>query len=71
MAEPRLFRAGHVRSRDLKIVAVSALFIGGVSGRLLLDRTGSSMAFLVGGGLRVLIALLWLRVPCEGRIELL
>lgn len=71
MADPNLFCARLVRNRDLKIIAVGVLFLGGFLGRLLLDRIGSAATFIIGGALRLLIALLWLRVPCEGSVALL
>ena len=71
MAEPLLFRARFVRTRDLKIIAVGALFLGGFSGRLLLGRIDSAATLMIGGVLRVLIALSWLIVPFESSIVLL
>jgi hypothetical protein len=62
MADPQLFCIRFVKTRDLKIVAVSSLFVGGFVGRALLDKVGSSTTFLIGTGIRVLIALAWLGV---------
>lgn len=71
MADPNLFRLHLVKSRDMKFIAVGVLFLGGLVGRLILDSIGFTAAFVIGSALRVLIALLWLRAPCEGGIELL
>ena len=63
MADPQLFYLRYVKTRDLKVVAVSTLFLDGFIGRVLLDMLGSSTTFLIGAGFRVSIALLWLGVP--------
>ena len=42
MAEPQLFYLRYVKTRDLKVVAVSTLFLGGLIGRVLLNILGSS-----------------------------
>jgi hypothetical protein len=65
MADPKLFCLRYVKSRDLKIVAVSALFLGGFMGRALVDKVGSFTTFFIGAGFRILIALLWLGVPAK------
>ena len=62
MADPKLFCLRYVKTRDLKVVAVGSLFLGGFVGRALLDKVGSSTTFLIGTGFRVLIALSWLGV---------
>lgn len=62
MADPHLFCIRYVKTRDLKIVAVASLFLGGFVGRALLGKVGSPATFLIGTGFRVLIALLWLGV---------
>lgn len=71
MADPNLFRLHLVKTREMKFIAVGVLFLGGFVGRVILDRIGFSATFMIGSALRVLIALLWLRAPCEGGIELL
>lgn len=63
MADPYLFTRKLVKTRDLKIVAVTALFIGGFTGRALLDKLGDAATFGIGTGLRVIIAFFWFGVP--------
>ncbi|GJJ10301.1 hypothetical protein Clacol_004527 [Clathrus columnatus] len=65
MAEPALFIPKLVRSRDLKVLAVSALFFGGFVGRALIDKIGDAATFGIGTALRMLIALMWLWVPAK------
>ena len=64
VADPKLFtlRLG-VISRDHKLIAILALFIGGFVGRALIDVIGSAGTLGVGTGCRLLIALWWLFVP--------
>ncbi|KAF8510659.1 hypothetical protein BU17DRAFT_77645 [Hysterangium stoloniferum] len=69
MAEPKLFRASLVRSRDLKVIAVASLFVGGFAGRALVDKFGDSVTFAIGAGIRVIIALMWLWVPKKRQSE--
>jgi len=52
----------YVKTRDLKVVAVTSLFVGGFMGRTLVDKVGSANTFFIGTGFRILIALLWLGV---------
>ena len=66
MAEPKLFTRKLVKTRDLKVVAVSALFIGGFCGRALLDKIGDAGALGVGTGIRVIIAVSWFGVGDKG-----
>lgn len=65
MAEPALFTTKLARSRDLKIIAVSALFLGGFVGRALLDKIGDAGTFGIGTGFRVIIAFMWLWTPAK------
>lgn len=66
MADPNLFRLRKmVISRDHKIIAIAALFLGGFIGRALLDQVGAAGTFGVGAGLRALIALSWVWVPAK------
>jgi hypothetical protein len=65
MADPDLFKLRFVKSRDMKVVAVVALFLGGFVGRAILDKLGSAPTFLIGAGFRVLIAAWWLIVRGE------
>ena len=62
MADPHLFCLRFVKSRDLKVVAVTSLFLGGFVGRALVGKTGSANTFFIGSGFRVMIAMLWLGV---------
>ncbi|KIJ35264.1 hypothetical protein M422DRAFT_180927 [Sphaerobolus stellatus SS14] len=66
MADPKLFSRKLVKTRDLKIVAVSALFIGGFVGRALLDKLGDAGALGVGTGIRFIITLTWFGVQGKG-----
>jgi hypothetical protein len=63
MADPRLFSGRRVASRDLKVIAVSALFVGGFCSRAILQAIGSPASLGIGTGIRVLIALSWFFVP--------
>lgn len=65
MADPALFTAKLVRSRDLKVLAVSALFLGGFVGRALLDKIGDAGTFGIGTGFRVIIAFMWIWTPAK------
>jgi len=67
MAEPKLFTRKLVKTRDLKIVAVTALFIGGFIGRALLDKIGDAGTFGIGTGFRVIIACSWLGVAGKSK----
>lgn len=70
MAEPALFKAKFVRSRDVKIIAVSAVFLGGFIGRSLMIRLGDVETLAIGTMLRVLISFMWLWTPAKaGRVD--
>jgi len=63
MADPKLFAARRVTSRDYKIIAVSSVFVGGFCSRAVLQTIGSPASLGIGTGFRVLIALGWFFVP--------
>ncbi|KIJ63810.1 hypothetical protein HYDPIDRAFT_112772 [Hydnomerulius pinastri MD-312] len=64
MTEPKLFSFRRlVASRDHKVMAILALFIGGFTGRALLDKIGSAGTLGIGTGFRLLITLWWFFVP--------
>jgi len=64
MADPKLFVRRAVISRDHKILAVFALFVGGFVGRAIVDSPiGGAGAFGVGTGFRVIAAISWFWVP--------
>ncbi|KAI6104136.1 hypothetical protein F5141DRAFT_1127376 [Pisolithus sp. B1] len=66
MTEPQLFHFRRlVRSRDHKVMAILFLFIGGFTGRAILDKIGSAGTLGVGAGVRFLITLSWLFVPVK------
>lgn len=65
MAEPALFARKFVRARDFKIIAVSALFLGGFVGRFLIDIVGDAETLGIGTAFRVIIALTWLCMPSQ------
>ena len=66
MADPKLFqlRLG-VISRDHKLIAIVALFLGGFVGRALIDAIGSPGTLGIGTGMRLFIAAWWLFVPAK------
>ncbi|GBE87687.1 hypothetical protein BKA93DRAFT_121656 [Sparassis latifolia] len=64
MADPKLFQLNrYVITRDHKIIAIAAVFVGGFVGRALVDQIGSAGALGVGTGFRTLIAFWWIFVP--------
>ncbi|KAI9508096.1 hypothetical protein F5148DRAFT_1299468 [Russula earlei] len=65
MADPKLFVTRRVASRDHKIIAVTALFVGGFCSRAILQSIGSPASLGICTGLRVLIALSWFFVPAR------
>ena len=56
---PELLKFARVRSRDHKAGAIIGLFLGGMTGRIVVDRLGSAAAFGICAGLRALGALGW------------
>ncbi|KAI6042014.1 hypothetical protein EDC04DRAFT_2892526 [Pisolithus marmoratus] len=66
MTEPQLFHFRRlVIARDHKVMAILFLFIGGFTGRAILDKIGSAGTLGVGAGIRFLITLSWLFVPVK------
>ncbi|KAI0659016.1 hypothetical protein C8Q70DRAFT_916304 [Cubamyces menziesii] len=67
MADPKLlnFRQ-RVITRDHKLIAIVALFLGGFVGRAIIDAVGAASTLGVGTGMRVVIAVWWLFVPGKG-----
>ncbi|KAH7912646.1 hypothetical protein BJ138DRAFT_1147976 [Hygrophoropsis aurantiaca] len=66
MADPKLFDIRRlVISRDHKIMAIGALFIGGFIGRAILQKIGSAGTLGVGTGIRLLVTIWWLFVPAK------
>jgi hypothetical protein len=65
MADPKLFVARRVMTRDHKVIAVISLFLGGFCSRAILQAIGSPASLGIGTGLHVLIALSWLFVPSQ------
>jgi len=64
MADPKLFKLNrYIISRDHKVIAIFALFLGGFVGRALIDQIGSAGTLGIGTGIRVVIAVWWLFVP--------
>lgn len=64
MADPKLFDIRRmVISRDHKIMAIGSLFIGGFTGRALIDQIGSAGTLGIGAGIRLVISAWWLFVP--------
>jgi hypothetical protein len=64
--DPKLF---HIRkrviSRDHRLIAASALFMGAFAGRAIVAKLGTAGALGVGVVLRVLISFQWLFVPSK------
>ncbi|KNZ82148.1 hypothetical protein J132_07733 [Termitomyces sp. J132] len=59
-SDPRLFKIREkVKSRDHKLFAVVALFIGAFAGRALLGKLGSPAALGIAVGIRILITISW------------
>lgn len=64
VTDPTLFQVTRpVRSRDQKWLAVAALFLGVVVGRLILGQLGTALTIGVGVLIRVGIAVSWLCIP--------
>ncbi|KAF7334314.1 Aldedh domain-containing protein [Mycena sanguinolenta] len=63
--DPRLFKIREkVKTRDHKLIAAAALFLGAFVARALLaTRIGAAGALAVGAGIRVLISLAWIVTP--------
>jgi hypothetical protein len=68
MADPDLFRFRRfVVTRDHKLIAVAALFLGGFASRALLDQIGAAGTLGVGAGARLCITLSWMFIPGESK----
>lgn len=65
VADPKLFIFKAVASRDHRILAIFALFLGAFLGRAILAEIGSAGALGVATGIRVLLAFGWLLVPSK------
>ncbi len=65
MADPKLFTRHRVITRDHKVIAIVALFLGGFIGRAILDKIGPAGAFGVGTGIRFFLTLTWLLIPAK------
>lgn len=64
MSDPGLFKLRHkVISRDHKLLAAAALFVGGFCGRALVGQIGAAGTLGVAVGMRILIAISWIFVP--------
>ena len=62
--DPTLFNiTRHVPSRDHKWLAVIFLFVGGVTGQLMLVQLGLTLTLVIAASLRVLIAISFLFTP--------
>ncbi|KAI0257789.1 hypothetical protein BC834DRAFT_946187 [Gloeopeniophorella convolvens] len=67
MADPKLFVMHRVKTRDHKVIAIVALFVGGFCSRAILQSIGSPAALGIGTGLRTAIALSWFFVRAKRR----
>jgi hypothetical protein len=64
MSDPRLFKfRQRVMTRDHRLIAAVALFLGAFIGRSILGQIGTAATMGVGVGFRVLITLSWIFVP--------
>ena len=64
MSDPRLFKfRQRVMTRDHRLIAAVALFLGAFVGRSILGQIGTAGTMGVGVGFRVLITLSWLFIP--------
>ncbi|KAG6874124.1 hypothetical protein C0995_005540 [Termitomyces sp. Mi166 len=61
VSDPRLFKIREkVKSRDHRLLAAIALFVGAFAGRALLGKIGSPAALGIAVGFRILIAISWI-----------
>ncbi|KAF9446031.1 hypothetical protein P691DRAFT_804806 [Macrolepiota fuliginosa MF-IS2] len=66
MTDPGLFNIRkRVMTRDHRLIAAVALFIGAFTGRAILGKIGAPGALGVGVGFRVLMSLQWIFVPSK------
>ena len=66
MSDPRLFKfRQRVMTRDHRLIAAVALFLGAFVGRSILGQIGTAATMGVGVGFRVLITLSWIFVPSK------
>ena len=64
VADPKLFNLRRaVVSRDHKVLAIFALFLGAFLGRAILAQIGTAGALAVAMGIRFLLAFSWLFIP--------
>lgn len=66
VTDPSLFKFNkRVMSRDHRLIAAVALFIGAFAGRAIVGKLGTAGALGVGTGFRVLMTFHWLLVPSK------
>lgn len=66
MSDPRLFTIRQrVMTRDHRLIAAGALFLGAFTGRAILGQIGTAGTMGVAVGFRVLITLSWIFVPSK------
>jgi hypothetical protein len=66
MADPNLFQFRRmVISRDHKILAIAALFVGAFVGRAILQATNGAVTLGIAAALRAAIAISWIFVPAK------
>ncbi|KAG9311561.1 hypothetical protein JVU11DRAFT_7766 [Chiua virens] len=66
MTEPKLFHLRRLDSpRDQKLLSVLFVFLGGFTGRIVLDRVGDAGTLGIGTGIRFLVAIWWLFAPAK------
>ncbi|KAJ7201611.1 hypothetical protein GGX14DRAFT_655526, partial [Mycena pura] len=69
VTDPLLFRVrgGRVASRDHRMLALAALFVGALLARLMLSQVGAAVALGFAAGVRLIIAAAWLFVHEKGK----
>lgn len=66
MSDPRLFKfRQRVMSRDHRLIAAVALFLGAFVGRAILAQLGTAATMGIGVGFRMFITLSWIFVPSK------
>ncbi|GAA5900016.1 YoaK family protein [Sporobolomyces salmoneus] len=63
--DPKLFLPKLVKSRDHRLMAILAVFTGGMCSAAIVFATSSAVAFGVCSGLRIISMLTWLLVPSD------
>jgi hypothetical protein len=65
VCEPQLFSFRRVKSRDHKVAAIAALFIGAFLCRAVLQVSNSAITLAVATAIRGIVAVSWIFVPAK------